>query len=192
MKSEKLWVAGIILIILIVLDATNVFGAGTKMNVIIDNLIYQKREKVNFDYNYTGEFSNANWFNLVQENSNKYNIPASLILAIIKEESNGFIWSISSKGAIGLMQIEPYTAKWISQRKISELEIFQPKINIELGSKYLEWLIGNFRGNQKFAIAGYNAGQNNAIEYYNKNIAGVKNYVLNVQKYQAIFDEEGL
>ncbi len=188
---KKIFVAFVVLIILVVLDITDVFGAGVKMNIAIDNLMYSySGQKLN--YLYEGEFSNANWFFIVQENAKKYALNPSLILAIIKEESNGFIWSVSSTGAIGLMQIEPTTASWIAQKDLSILEIFQPKINIAIGSKYLEWLIGNFRGNINLALAGYNAGQNNAIEYYTENKAGVRKYVENVLKYQIEYEEEGL
>jgi len=187
---RKIFIAFVVLIILIVLEATNVFGAGIKMNVILDNLIYNNNlERGN--YSYEGEFSNANWFGLVEKNAQIYHIKPSLILAVIKEESNGFVWSVSSTGAIGLMQVEPKTATWIAQKKLSVINIFQPDINIQLGSKYLEWLIGNFRGNINLALAGYNAGQANAILYYNENSA-VRQYVYNVIKYQIEYEKEGL
>lgn len=192
---KKILIASIILIILIVLYATNIFGSGAKINIMTDNLIYKNKENLDtYGYldNYTGEFSNTNWFKLVQKNSSIYDIPASLILAVIKKESNGLIWAISPEGAIGLMQVEPITADWIAQQKISTSSLFNPKNNISIGSKYLKWLTGNFRGNIKLALAGYNAGPKNAIQYFNQNIGGVKDYVNDVLSYEAQYKEEGL
>lgn len=187
---KKIIIASVFLIFLVVLEITDIFGAGGNMNVTIDNIMNPVKSNINYLYN--GEFSKADWFGLVEENAIRYNIQPALILAIIKQESNGFIWSVSTTNAIGLMQVQPNTARWISQRKISDMDLFKPKNNIQIGSEYLQWLIGNFRGNMNLAIAGYNAGQTNALSYYRNNISGVRTYVLNVLKYQAEYEEEGL
>ncbi|AZN42423.1 lytic transglycosylase domain-containing protein [Paenibacillus albus] len=92
-----------------------------------------------------------------------YKLEPHLVAAIIRVETNYKPGVVSKKGAIGVMQLMPDTAKWIIERggftnvtldAISN----QPDIGIEMGSWYLNALYNQFDGNMYTVIAAYNAG----------------------------------
>ena len=88
--------------------------------------------------------------------SYRYQTPTSLISAVIKCESNWKPRSLSKAGARGLMQIMPRTAK--SEFQVSPASLWDPVINIHLGTAYLRLLSDRYRGNSATAVAAYNAG----------------------------------
>lgn len=98
-------------------------------------------------------------------------IDPSLIMAIIKTESNFYRNSTSSKGAQGLMQLMPETA-----RDLHVSDPFDPKQNIAGGTKYLRSLLDNYNGNLELSLAAYNAGQGNVKDQI-PNIKETKQYV---------------
>ncbi len=77
-----------------------------------------------------------------------------LLLAVIAVESAGRVWAFSPKGARGLMQLIPATA-----RRFGVADIFDPAENIRGGAAYLDWLLRNFGEDPILALAGYNAGE---------------------------------
>ncbi len=89
----------------------------------------------------------------ILEASRRYKVPANLVRAVIRVESNFHPRAISSAGAHGLMQLMPGTAKdmGVSDR-------FDPRQNIMGGVRYLRLLINKFNGDAKLAIAAYHAG----------------------------------
>ncbi len=98
---------------------------------------------------------NTNYHTLVHEKATKYNIDPLLVKAVIKAESNWNEWAVSRKGAIGLMQLMPATA-----REMNVINPFDPEENIEGGVKYLRHLLERFNGDLTLALAAYNAGPN--------------------------------
>jgi soluble lytic murein transglycosylase-like protein len=96
----------------------------------------------------------------IKECSLKYNVPASLIKAIIEAESNFNPDCISRKGASGLMQLMPETARGLGIKDIFDIEE-----NIEGGVKYFRYLLEKFNNNYELALAAYNAGPG-AVEKY--------------------------
>lgn len=116
--------------------------------------------------------------NVAQENR----VPAELVHSIIKAESNYDAWAISPKGAMGLMQLMPLTAK---QYKV--MNVFDPLQNIRGGVKYLVDLIKLYDGDTKRVLAAYNAGQE-AIKKYGgiPPYRETKNYI---KKVMAMYDK---
>jgi len=90
---------------------------------------------------------------LLKEASALYNLPYPLLKAIVKAESNFNPKAVSPKGAMGLMQLMPETAKDMYVR-----DPFCPRENILGGAKYLRYLLDRFDGDLKLALAAYNAG----------------------------------
>ena len=89
----------------------------------------------------------------ILEAAARYNIPANLLRAVIRVESNYNPNAISSAGAKGLMQLMPGTAK-----DMAVTNIFDPRQNIFGGTRYLRLLFNRFEGDPKLAIAAYHAG----------------------------------
>ena len=105
--------------------------------------------------------SNPGQYNhIVERVAQKYNLPAKLIHSIIKAESNYNPYAVSVKGAAGLMQLMPETA-----RQYGVKDRFDPVENIEGGTKYLKDLIKIYDKNLELILAAYNAGQE-AIKKY--------------------------
>lgn len=102
---------------------------------------------------------------IVQDVSRKYDIDENLIYAMIKVESNFQPNAISRAQAKGLMQIIDETAVEISNRlKIEDFTVdmlYDPKINIEIGTKYFSTLLNKYENNEILALIAYNAGQGN-------------------------------
>lgn len=94
--------------------------------------------------------------------SQKYGIDPVLVLAVIQTESNFNPLARGRHGEIGLMQLKPDTAEWISS--IMDMKwngshsLESPKTNIELGVVYLSWLKEQFPGKGNIYLAAYNSG----------------------------------
>lgn len=90
----------------------------------------------------------------------KYGVSESLLLAVIAVESAGQSRAVSGKGAQGLMQLIPATA-----RRFGVANSFDPDQNIRGGAAYLDWLLKEFGEDIILALAGYNAGEG-AVQKY--------------------------
>ncbi|MGV8148231.1 MAG: lytic transglycosylase domain-containing protein [Alkaliphilus sp.] len=105
------------------------------------------------------------YYDLIIEYSEKYNLDPYLVASIIRNESGFDSDAVSVKGASGLMQIMPLTGKWVAERlKISnftEEMLFDPRINISIGTWYLNFLNNKFDRDFKLVISAYNAGNGN-------------------------------
>jgi hypothetical protein len=87
-----------------------------------------------------------------------YQLPISLILALIRQESNFVHQAVSPKGAMGLMQLMPGTAASLGVR-----DPFDPRENVLAGCRYLRLLLDYFQGSVPLALAGYNAGYRRVV-----------------------------
>ncbi len=83
-----------------------------------------------------------------------------LIHSVIQVESNYNPFAVSSKGALGLMQLIPSTA-----RRFGVADVFNPLENIEGGARYLRYLLDLYHDNYTLALAAYNAGENAVAKY---------------------------
>ncbi|WP_312117911.1 lytic transglycosylase domain-containing protein [Brevibacillus reuszeri] len=94
--------------------------------------------------------------------SQKFKVDPHLILAVIRSESGFKTDRVSKKGAIGLMQIMPDTAEWIVKqanlRPRDNQYLYDPVMNIEIGTWYLNFLLTRYEGDVTKVIAAYNAG----------------------------------
>lgn len=90
----------------------------------------------------------------------KFDVDAALVSAIIKVESDYQPRVVSHKGARGLMQLMPATA-----RRFGVSNSFDPVANIYGGTRYLRWLLDHFEGNIDHVVAAYNAGEGNVGRY---------------------------
>ena len=96
----------------------------------------------------------------IEESSRKYQIDPLLIYAQMHQESSFKIKATSYKGASGLMQLMPATA-----RRFGVTNIYDPKQNIDAGVKYMRWLLNTFNNDVVLALAGYNAGEGAVMKY---------------------------
>lgn len=99
--------------------------------------------------------------NFITRASEKYDVPATLIAAVIKAESNFNPYAVSGAGAMGLMQLMPAT--WAELGGIGSP--FNPGQSINLGTKYLKELLEKFGGNWALTLAAYNAGPGAVMKY---------------------------
>lgn len=90
----------------------------------------------------------------------KYRINPALIKAVITAESCFKNEARSNKGAAGLMQLIPATAK-----RFGVNDRFDPAENIEGGTRYLRWLLNRYGGSIPHAVAAYNAGEGRVDQY---------------------------
>ena len=103
---------------------------------------------------------------IVDEYSEEYGIDRYLIYAVIKGESNFNPKAISSKGAIGLMQLMQDTADEIGEDiGIESVDLYDEDTNIRIGVKYIFDLIDKYEGNINLAIVAYNAGTGNVSKW---------------------------
>jgi hypothetical protein len=96
----------------------------------------------------------------IEDAAAKFGVSSDLVRAIISVESAFDEYAVSSKGAKGLMQLMPATA-----RRFGVSNPFDPEQAIMGGTEYLSYLLGLFRGNIDLAAAGYNAGENAVLRY---------------------------
>jgi len=120
-------------------------GKGT----VIHSRAYRLRPSYNGEYNHHIAAAAA-----------LHGVDTSLVRAIIQVESDFDHLARSSKGAQGLMQLMPDTA-----RRFGVTNAYDPRQNIFGGVRYLRWLLDMFRGDVSLAAAGYNAGENAVLRY---------------------------
>ena len=123
---------------------------------------------------------------IIRQAAQKHGVDSSLIKAVIRAESDFDKHAVSSKGAQGLMQLMPETAK--------ELEVgdsFDPKENIPAGVRYLKRQLKNFQNDVSLALAAYNAGEN-AVRRYGHRIPPFKETRTFVDRVLRYWDEFNL
>jgi hypothetical protein len=130
----------------------------------IYSLSHPKRSDFNIS-NSLGGFTtgNATIDGLIVESGRRNSVDPLLLYSIMHQESTFKARAMSHKGARGLMQLMPGTAA-----RFGVTSIWDPKQNIEGGSRYMRWLLDKFDGNVNLALAGYNAGEGAVMKYGNR------------------------
>src|SRR6202049_1496961 len=91
---------------------------------------------------------------LIETSSKQEGVKPELVRAVINEESGGRPCAVSSKGAQGLMQLMPATADQLGVK-----DPFDPKQNVDAGTKLLKQLLAKYNGDISLALSAYNAGE---------------------------------
>jgi soluble lytic murein transglycosylase-like protein len=105
-----------------------------------------------------GTTGNPKYDALILQAAARHGVDPNLVIAVMRQESGFNSRALSYKGASGLMQLMPGTA-----RRFGVTNIFDPAQNIEGGTRYLRFLLDTFNGDVKLVLAGYNAGENAVV-----------------------------
>lgn len=100
---------------------------------------------------------------LVEQAAREHQIDRALLQAVIAAESGYDPYAISRKGAAGLMQLTPETA-----RRYGVRNLYDPAENIRGGAQYLRDLMRRFNNDLSLALAAYNAGEDTIVRYGNR------------------------
>ncbi|MEM5314583.1 lytic transglycosylase domain-containing protein [Paraburkholderia sp. JHI869] len=100
----------------------------------------------------------ALYADLIDEASRSFRVQPELLRAVIDVESGYNPNAVSDKGALGLMQLMPDTA-----RRFSQGDMFNPRENVLAGARYLRFLLDLFKDDVELTLAAYNAGENAVI-----------------------------
>jgi soluble lytic murein transglycosylase len=111
---------------------------------------------------------------IIRGHAENYDLEPALIAAVIYQESRFRPYVRSESGAIGLMQVMPDTAKGIALRtggsQFRVKDLFVPELNVRYGSWYLRHLLDRYGGDERLALAAYNAGQRRVDEWRRRGI----------------------
>lgn len=133
----------------------------------------------------------------------KHQVPTSFALAIARRESAFRVDAISEKGARGLMQLMPSTAKFIKKTSLSPSSLFEPETNLDLGLAYLSYLQEKWDERLVLVAASYNAGWQKVSQWLPQNVPvetdvwidnipykETREYVKAVLAYQQIYETQ--
>ena len=124
---------------------------------------------------------------LIRETAARYDLEYALVKAVIKAESSFNRLAVSPKGALGLMQLMPQTARMHGVRNV-----FMPTDNIEGGCRHLRMLHDRYRGNIPLVVAAYNAGEKSVDEARGvPNIPETREDLGRVLRYRLAYLREG-
>lgn len=139
----------------------------------------------------------------LKNSAEKNNIDPAWAFAIVRRESSFMPDANSGAGAMGLMQVMPSTARYLAKEKVSSSSLFDPTINVGLGTQYMRYLMDKMDNNPILVTASYNAGWRRVQSWLpEKNgmpldlwietipYKETRNYVKAVLAYQQIYREQ--
>lgn len=122
-----------------------------------------------------GSLSSTPFDSIIEEAAKRYGVDSALIRSVIQVESAFRVDAVSPKGAMGLMQLMPETA-----RELGVHDPYDPVENIMAGACYLRKLIDRYSGNLIKALAAYNWGPGNVEKYPHRIPEETRDYVTRV------------
>ena len=135
----------------------------------------------------------ARYQSLIERNARASGVDAALVKAVIAVESAFEPSAVSSKGALGLMQVMPDTgARYgvaADKKRTAEQKLLDPATNLRVGTRYLRDLLALFANDVALALAAYNAGEQ-AVVHYANNIPPfpeTQEYVKLVQQFYELY-----
>ena len=132
------------------------------------------------------------YMDIVEEETEVSGIETEVILSLIKVESGFREKVVSRKGAVGLMQVLPETAKWISDKEKlfphdKEFDLYDYRDNIKIGTAYFKYLNKKYDGDLEKILAAYNAGTNRVKTGKWKQFRETIKYVNKIRVYRYIY-----
>lgn len=105
-------------------------------------------------------YKNKNYDRIINAAAMRYKVDPALVKAVMHAESSFNACAKSPKGAIGLMQLMPATARYLGVKNP-----YEPRENVRGGVKYLSQLMLRYKGDIKLSLAAYNAGPGSVSQY---------------------------
>ena len=134
----------------------------------------------------------------IRASAAEFGVEPSLVAAVIKAESRFDTEATSSRGAYGLMQLLPETARFVSERTGISGDFRDPETNIRIGTRYLSYLQSRYEGDQRLALAAYNSGEGRVDRWLSRGdfdvsrdipFAETRDYVRNVTESQKVYED---
>ena len=145
-----------IILTIIILTSILLFGVLRIQDIVLKNIYPTKYSEYVYKY------------------AKEYNVDPILVFAIIKAESNFNPNVVSQSNAIGLMQLMDATAEEIARKLeinfVKEKSLYNPELNIRLGTKYFSNLMKEYNNNYLLALTAYNAGIGNVKRWIEQGI----------------------
>jgi soluble lytic murein transglycosylase-like protein len=184
-KMKRLLVYLVLLVVSLSAAACNKAHADIYKYVDKDGVVHFTNTPTQGHYKFFRKESGApdDVSDIIRRYAARFRLEEALVRAVIKAESNFNPKAVSHKGAIGMMQLIPSTA-----RLMDVDDPLNPEENIRGGSRYLRLMLDEFDGNLELALAAYNAGPN-AVKRHGgiPPFAETRTYVERVKKYMNQF-----
>ncbi len=169
------------------LDWMNICGLGRQMEFHVSKFQQASPEMQPETQPETQKVSTrAEIENIIIHASKTYDVDPDLIKAVVKAESDFNVDSTSPKGAMGLMQLMPATAKELGVKNS-----YDPVENVMAGTRYLKSLLDRYDGNVTLALAAYNWGMGNVERHPERLPRETQTYIARINKFLGNEDVSG-